>query len=218
MMFYGENTPALTSSNIQTGKSGDGTSYRLDYTQGPINGGYSAQKTKGTSILGSSTAGSAIAAIPGNYDVTTVYGKYDAGVAIVALAQVTEKLATLGTTTTASTGVTQSATGDLKNVSNVVGLRVPMGATTFNATYTSSTYTVNGAIGTLGGKATQLGLQAIHALSKRTDVYFNYAVTDNATDGNGTRYGIGNGSGRQVNVSLAGDKSSGYQIGMRHNF
>ncbi len=227
MMFYGETTPGLTSTKLQSGKSGDGNSYRIDYTQGPINAGYGAQKTKGTSVLGLSNAdtGVGVAAIPGNYDVTTIYGKYDAGVAIIAVAQVTEKLNTLGTTATAkavapaAAVVTAAVAGDLKNVSNVIGLRIPMGATTFNATYTSSSYTVNGAQTSLaGGKATQLGLQAIHALSKRTDVYFNYAVTDNGTEGTGKVYGIGNGSGRQVFVSNAGDKSSGYQIGMRHNF
>jgi len=212
-MFYGETTAGLTSANIQSGKSGDGTAYRIDYTQGPISGGYAAQKTKGTSVLGNSVTG--VGAVPGQYDVSTVYGKYDAGVAIIGVSQVTEKLVSAGTT---SSTATAAGAGDHKNVSNVIGLRIPMGATTFNATYTSSTYTLNGAIGTLGGKGTQLGLQAIHALSKRTDVYFNYAVTDNATDGKGTIYGIGNGSGRVVNVSTAGDKSSGYQIGVRHNF
>ena len=40
----------------------------------------------------------------------------------------------------------------------------------------------------------------------------------NGTEGTGKVYGLGNGSGRLVNVSNAGDKSSGYQIGVRHNF
>jgi predicted porin len=213
-MFYGETTPGLTSANIQTGKSGDGTSFRLDYTQGPVNAGYAAQETKGTSKEGNSVTG--VGAVPGKYSVDTMYAKYDAGVAIIAVAQVTEKMVTAGTTSSTAAAVA----GDLKNVSNVIGLRVPMGATTLNASYTTSKYTVNGAMSSTagGGKGTQLGLQAIHALSKRTDVYVNYAVTDNTTDGTGKVYGIGNGSGRVVNVSNAGDKSTGFQIGMRHNF
>ena len=40
----------------------------------------------------------------------------------------------------------------------------------------------------------------------------------NGTEGTGKVYGLGNGSGRLFNVSAAGDKSSGYQIGVRHNF
>jgi predicted porin len=202
-MFFGENTSPSANTNLMNGKSGDGTSYRIDYTQGPVNAGFAAQSTKGTNKPAVAEAGTVVAAgqIPGKYDVSTVYGKYDAGVAIAAVAQVTEKMAL--------------STGENKNVSTVVGLRVPMGATTINASYTMSKLTV---AGTETGKGTQLGLQAIHALSKRTDVYVNYAVTDNGTEGTGKIYGIGNGSGRVVSVSNAGDKSTGFQIGMRHNF
>jgi predicted porin len=205
-VFYGENTSPVAASTLMTGKSGDGTSYHASYVQGPISAGYAAQSTKGTSIAGNSVTG--VAAIPGKYDVSTVYGKYDAGVAIVALAQVTEKMATAGTTSSTAS----AAAADLKNVSNVIGLRVPMGATTLNATYTASKYTVSG---TETGKATQIGLQALYAMSKRTDLYVNYAVTDNSV---GKTYGIGNGSGRAVTVAANGDKSTAYQIGMRHNF
>jgi predicted porin len=56
-------------------------------------------------------------------------------------------------------------------------------------------------------------------MSKRTDLYINYAVTDNGTEGtSGKVYGLVNGAGRLVTVGTAGDKSTGYQIGMRHNF
>jgi predicted porin len=116
--------------------------------------------------------------------------------AIIAVAQVTEKMVTAGTTSTTAAGsVTAAVAGDLKNVSNVIGLRVPMGATTFNASYTSSTYTVNGAT-TLGGKGTQLGLQAIHALSKRTVAYIHAGrltadLTDLDTVKKVNNYGIG---------------------------
>jgi len=40
----------------------------------------------------------------------------------------------------------------------------------------------------------------------------------NGTEGTGKVYGLGNGSGRLFNVSAAGDKSTAYQIGVRHNF
>jgi len=193
-MYYGENTNPVSNANLMTGKSGDGTSYHASYAQGPISAGFAAQSTKGTNIA----AGNGYAQIPGKYDLSTSYGRYDAGVAMVAVAQVTEKMAL--------------STGESKNVSTVLGLRVPMGATTLNANYTTSKYTV---AGTETGKASQVSLQALYAMSKRTDLYANYAVTDNSV---GKTYGIGNGSGRAVTVSNNGDKSTGYQIGMRHNF
>jgi len=205
-MYYGENPSPVSAPTLMTGKSGDGTSYHASYAQGPISAGFGSLSTKGTSIAGNAVTG--VAAIPGKYDLSTVYAKYDAGVAVVALAQVTEKMATAGSITTAGA----ATAADLKNVSTVLGLRVPMGATTLNANYTTSKYTVTGVE---TGKATQVSLQALYAMSKRTDLYANYAVTDNSV---GKTYGIGNGGGRAVTVSNNGDKSTGYQIGMRHNF
>jgi predicted porin len=196
-MFYGENTSPVANANLMTGKSGDGTSYHASYVNGPISAGFGAQSTKGTNIAASNGVGQ----IPGKYDVSTGYAKYDFGVATAAVAQVTEKMAL--------------STGANENKSTVLGLRVPMGATTLNATYTTSKLTVAGAA---SGKATQLGLQALYAMSKRTDLYVNYAVTDNGTEGTGTVYGIGNGSGRVVAVGSAGAKSTAYQVGVRHNF
>ena len=194
-MFYGENTSPSANTNLMNGMSGDGSSYRLDFTQGPVNAGYAAQTTKGTNIA----AGAGYGQIPGKYDVTATYAKYDAGVAIAAVTQVTETMAL--------------STGANKNKSTVIGLRVPMGATTINASYTSSDLTV---AGVATGKATQIGLQAIHALSKRTDLYVNYVVTDN--DAASKIYGLGNGSGRLVTVAANGDKTTGMQVGVRHNF
>jgi len=196
--FFGENTSPVANANLMTGKSGDGTSYHASYANGPISAGFGAQTTKGTNIA----AGAGYGQIPGKYDVSTAYATYNFGVARVALAQVTEEMAL--------------STGANENKSTVLGLRVPMGAITLNANYTTSKNTVAGA---LAGKATQMGLQALYAMSKRTDLYINYAVTDNGTEGtSGKVYGLVNGAGRLVTVANAGDKSTGYQIGMRHNF
>jgi predicted porin len=196
--FFGENTSPVANANLMTGKSGDGTSYHASYANGPITAGFGAQATKGTAVA-AATSGTAV---PGKYDVSTAYATYNFGVARVALAQVTEEMAL--------------STGANENKSTVLGLRVPMGAITLNANYTTSKNTVAGA---LAGKATQMGLQALYAMSKRTDLYINYAVTDNGTEGtSGKVYGLGNGGGRLVAVGTAGDKSTAYQIGMRHNF
>jgi predicted porin len=197
--FFGENTDPVANTNFMTGKSGDGTSYHASYANGPISAGFGAQATKGTAVA-AATSGTAV---PGKYTVDTSYAGYNFGVARVAVAQVTEKL-------------NSAANGDEKNASTVLGLRVPMGAITLNANYTTSKYTVAGA---LAGKATQMGLQALYAMSKRTDLYINYAVTDNGTEGtSGKVYGLGNGAGRMVAVGAVGGNSTAYQIGMRHNF
>jgi len=196
-MFYGENTSPVagTAAKQVAGKSGDGTSYHASYVQGPIAAGYAAQSTKGTNIA----AAAGVAQIPGKYDVSTVYGKYDAGIALAALAQVTEKMAL--------------STGENKNVSTVVGLSVPVNATfKINGTYTMSKLTV---AGTVTGKGTQLGLQALYSLSKRTDLYANYALTDNTL---GKSYGVVNGAARLVTVANALDNTTAYQVGVRHNF
>jgi predicted porin len=87
-----------------------------------------------------------------------------------------------------------------------------MGAITLNANYVTSKYTVAGAA---VGEATQLAIQGMYAMSKRTDLYATYAVTDNSV---GATYGLGNGAGRMVAVNGAAAKSTGMQIGMRHNF
>jgi len=198
--FFGENPDPVPVTAVKqvTGKSGDGSSYHASYVQGPISAGFGAQTTKGTNIA----ASAGVNQIPGKYDVSTAYARYDFGVAIAAVAQVTEEMAL--------------STGANENKSTVLGLRVPMGAITLNANYTTSKNTVAGA---LAGKATQMGLQALYAMSKRTDLYINYAVTDNGTEGtSGKVYGLGNGAGRLVAVGAAGDKSTAYQIGMRHNF
>jgi len=197
MMFYGENMSPVATANsgTLTGKSGDGTSYHASYVQGPISAGYSAQSTKGTNI----PAGDGYGQIPGKYEVSTAYGKYDAGVALVALAQVTEKMAL--------------SSGANKNESTVIGLSVPVNAAfKINGTYTMSKLTTGA---TVAAKGTQLGLQALYSLSKRTDLYANYALTDNTT---GKLYGVVNGAGRLATVAANGDNTTAYQVGMRHNF
>jgi len=196
--FYGENLKAVSTANsaLYSGNSGDGTSYRLDFTQGPINAGYGAQKTEGGTNTPAASA-SGVAMIPGEYKVSTMYAKYDAGVAIVAVSKTTENLLVAAAE---------------KNETTLIGLRVPMGAVTLNATMATSE---RSAAGSVNAKGKQIGMQALYALSKRTDLYANYATTTNSL---GKIYGIGNGSSRLATVVTDLDKSTAYQLGMRHNF
>jgi len=207
--FFGENTNPVPASatSLVTGKSGDGTSYHVSYAAGPLSAGFGAQETKGTSVEGNAFTG--VAAIPGKYEVATAYVRYDFGAALVTIATVTEKMVTAGSVTSANAA---AVAGNLKNESRVLGLRVPMGAVTLNTNYTTSTYT---SAANAESKGTQISLQAMYALSKRTDLYANYVNIKNKAGG--TNYGIGNGSGRLV-AAVANETATAYQIGVRHNF
>ncbi len=196
-MFQGENPNTGVATTLNTAKNGDGTSYHLSYANGPISAGYAATASKSTAVVGTTTG----LGLPGKYDLTTAYARYDFGVALATIGQATEKQA--GSAARAD---------EMKNASTIIGVRVPMGAITLNANYITSKYTV---AGVETGKATQLALQGMYAMSKRTDLYATYAVTDNSV---GSTYGLGNGAGRMVAVNGAAAKSTGMQIGMRHNF
>jgi len=197
--FYGENLNKSVAPNdkFYSGNSGDGNSYRLDYTQGPLSIGTSAQKTSGgTNAVVATTGGAAM--IPGEYKVATTYAKYNFGPFTAGLSTVKENL------------VVANAQ---ENKTTLIGLSYPVsGTVTINATMASSE---RSAAGTVDAKGKQTGLQALYALSKRTDLYANYAST---TNGLGKAYGIGNGSGRLAAVDNNLDKSTAYQIGMRHSF
>jgi len=211
-VFYGENQVPSANTKLMNDKSGDGTSVHAYYANGPLTAGVASQKTKGTAVATNSTQG--IAAIPGDYNIDALYAKYDLGVVLLTAGKVTEKMISAGTDTAAAgaaASITAGTAGELKNVSNILGFSYPINATLkVNGTRISSTYSI---AGTTNSKATQTGLQLLKSLSKRTDLYANYAVTDNSV---GTAYGIVNGSSRPVAVS--GTKTTGYQIGMRHSF
>lgn len=194
--FQGENPNTGAAATLNTAKNGDGTSYHISYANGPLSAGYGATSSKSTSVQATTGAG-----LPGKYELSTAYAKYDFGVALATVGQATEKQA--GNAATAD---------NIKNDSTIFGVSVPFGAYKLNVNHITSKYS---AAGTQTGKATQLAIQGLYAVSKRTDLYATYAVTDNSQ---GKLYGLGNGAGRMVTVSNAGDKSTGYQIGMRHNF
>jgi len=195
--FFGENLLAVSTANsaLYSGSSGDGTSYRLDYTAGPLSVGGGAQKTNGgTNTVSASASG--VAMIPGEYKVSTAYGKYDFGVVAVGLSRTKENLVV--------------AVAE-ENETTLIGLSYPVNpALKINATVASSERSASGSV---NAKGRQVGLQALYSLSKRTDLYANYAKTSNSL---GTIYGIGNGSSRLATVS--GTDSTAYQVGIRHSF
>jgi GBP family porin len=202
-LIFGENPNGNGAvSTMNAPKAGDGSSYHIYYTSGPLSAGFGGLTVKGTADASTST-GSSKAGLPGEYEQASWYARYTVGSVMLTAGQVRETL----------NGSPANTTGVYENDSGLIGVRVPMGAVTLNANYTKSKYT---AAGTVSGKGTQLSLQALYALSKRTDMYAGYSVVDN-TDTN-KYYGLGNGSGRMVTVADAGGKSTAYQVGIRHNF
>lgn len=63
--------------------------------------------------------------------------------------------------------------------------------------------------------ATQITLGYVHSLSKRTVIYTNYSVVDNK--GTGKQFVVG-GGGAVPAVLTPGGNSTGFELGVRHNF
>jgi len=80
-----------------------------------------------------------------------------------------------------------------------------MGANTIKASYAIKSVDTANSTGEFGAK--QLALGIAHALSKRTDVYAQYARVSN--DAN-AQYG--------VLTPTAGSSATAYQVGVRHAF
>ncbi len=165
-------------SNINTtGKLGAGTSLRVRYDAGPL-----------TLAVGTQTIKHGVTTTTtNNVGTNMLAGSYDFGVAKATFGYQTQKLDALKATDT------------------IVGLIVPMGATTIKATYATKSVDTADSTGEFGAK--QLALGVAHALSKRTDVYVQYArVTNDAN----AHYG--------VLTPTAGSNATAYQVGVRHAF
>lgn len=199
--YFGENTPPLNT-NWVNGKSGDGTSYMLRYEQGPLVVGYGAQETKGTPVLGSTCCNSASSGIPGDYEYSTLYARFQLGMVNLRLQSASEKLQ----------ATTATAIQNRKSSTTLVGASVALGGPiTLNASYVTGEWKTDG---TKSGEASMVALQGMYALSKRTDAYVIYASTDNKV---GNTYGFGT-SSKTVGVAAAGATSSGFSVGLRHSF
>lgn len=87
---------------------------------------------------------------------------------------------------------------------------IPMGAGVIKAQYTKASASAN----TFAAK--QLGLGYVYSLSKRTSLYTNYGSIKNA--GNATVGGVFTSSGAGPTGMARGQKSTGYEFGVRHDF
>jgi len=160
-----------------TGKLGAGTSLRVRYDAGPLTLAVGTQTIK-HGVTTTTTA---------NVGTTILAGSYDFGVAKATFGYQTQKLESL------------------KGTDTILGLIVPMGANTIKASYAIKSVDTANSTGEFGAK--QLALGIAHALSKRTDVYAQYArVTNDAN----AQYG--------VLTPTAGSSATAYQVGLRHAF
>jgi predicted porin len=168
--------------NATTGKLGAGSSLRVRYDAGPLTLAVGTQSIK----VGNTYATTSVDSVA-SLKTNILAGSYDFGVA----------KATFGYQTQALSG--------LKGTDTILGLIVPMGANTIKASYAIKSVDTSDSTGEFGAK--QLGLGFIHALSKRTDVYAQYArVTNDAN----AQYGM--------LAPTAGQSATAYQVGLRHAF
>lgn len=94
--------------------------------------------------------------------------------------------------------------GASKTVAQMVGTRWRMGSGEWRFAYTRLKATG------VANDATHVALGYVHALSKRTALYANYAQIHNK--GTGTAFNVG------LGVTTPGGTSKGYQVGVRHSF
>jgi predicted porin len=93
-----------------------------------------------------------------------------------------------------------------------IGAAVPLGNGTIRAAYTRANAKGRNAAGVAidGNDADQVALGYVHALSKRTAIYATFARVDN--DG-AAAYAVATSP-----TPVAGAKSTGYELGLRHTF
>ncbi|WP_231624526.1 porin [Limnohabitans sp. 63ED37-2] len=175
-LMYSFGSEATGTTNRDAGKM---TSLKLQYGNGPLVAALGTQSTKGATDQKAKWA------------TTFLAGSYDLGVAKVSAGYKTDKL-------TETDGVNS---GSIK--STILGVAVPMGATTLKASYVARK-----AEEKIGN---QLAFGAVHDLSKRTSVYGTYSVLKNEE-------GFGNTVGSAIASDFTGLKSKGFEFGVKHNF
>ncbi len=196
--FGAENTYNLKS-------VGQGTSLKLAYANGPINVAYANQVTKGGITAAAASAVLVDAATPVDIAATNgtdnqkwttdvLAAAYDLGVAKVSYMYRKDALKVGGV-------------GELNAKYNTFAVSAPMGATTLKASYTTKKAGIDGEGSVKAGN--QFAVGAVYDLSKRTSVYATYAVLKNEE-------GFANTVGSAA--ANSGDKSKGFEVGVKHNF
>ena len=107
------------------------------------------------------------------------------------------------------TDFTNSAAQDLSQTNLMVGLTVPVGAGTIKASYGKVDTDLST---TASAGATQVAVGYVYDLSKRTAVYGHYSKISNDS---GVKFAA---SGSGPTFSGTGQGSTGFELGLRHNF
>lgn len=107
----------------------------------------------------------------------------------------------------------QNGVGASSTTANLIGTQYDFGKNQIRAAYTTlkADYTGSSAI----KDANQLSLGYVFNYSKRTAVYVTYSLIDNDSTGRSFQFGAADGG---VAVAADGGNTSGYQVGIRHNF
>ncbi len=182
-------TIAPFSSNINVSRS-----YALNgqYGNGPITAGLNyGRVTNVYGVVGGPNDGA--------LKLWQAYGAYDFGVAKIS-------------------GIYESATQDYftgKNISWMLGATVPVGPGAILVSYENAknTLVANGGTGTGAGTAKQYAIGYTYSLSKQTNLYTSYAHISNDL---GTHFAVG--SSTDSFAGVAGQGSSGFAFGIRHQF
>jgi predicted porin len=212
--FFGENT-----SNASNAGDGDGYSAQVGYAAGPLSASVGQQQTKGTAKAATTTTANtgtgavtaATLAQTGNYTQTAVGASYDFGMAKVMFLSTREELigaqANSGPLTATST-----------NVTNMIGLNVPVGAMNYKLSYASASQN-SGVAGAKDNTGTLTGLGMDYALSKRTKLYGTYSTVTNDGGKAYSAAGVNGAAGTTVAGSTpANPSSSGLALGVFHTF
>jgi len=187
--FGAENTYSLK-------KVGQGTSIRLSYAQGPINVAYANQVTNGgiTAAAGTAPVVDTNGTADQKWTTDVLAAAYDLGVAKLSYMYRKDALKVGGA-------------GELNATYNTFAVSAPMGATTLKASYTAKKAATDGEASVKAGN--QFAIGAVYDLSKRTSLYATYAVLKNEA-------GFANTVGSAA--ANGGDKSKGFETGVKHSF
>ena len=199
--FFGENNSVAVlngaGATASNPNDGDGYSATVSYAAGPIFVAAGQASTKGTV----QAITNAMAATNGDYTQRGFSASYDMGVAKLAFTNAREELI-------------KSAAATATNSSNMIAVTVPVGAFNYKASYIRSVQNT-GVAGALDNTGTLVGVGADYALSKRTTAYTAYSriTNDNVATAGGTAV-----YGSNLSQTAVNPTSTGFAIGIKHNF
>lgn len=207
--LQGATTNLFSAGNVRTNNA---VTYSTPSMNGlSVNLLYGAGERAGDSKLGR-TLGASVAYENGPIAVTAAYDKITSAV----ISSNSQKIALIGGTynfgvVKAHLGYESDKTDGGANLRDLlVGVSVPVGAGTILGSYIKETD--KGPLDNLGAKQYAIGY--LYSLSKRTNVYTSYARVSNDS---AARNFVGDASSGG-SAPLAGHKSTGFSVGLRHKF